>query len=471
MAETNESIVQALESIKHKYGGLEKCANPEIMVGRLRDECGQELKADVNLFQRFVLTGEYEKLYSCRKSSRQLQSSTLENVIEHFYSETYTDPRMVKQITCIVAEFLEYPPEVLNSYREESSAPPITLQETVSSDPDDPDSLKQHRYMAKNALIAYFIVFALCVVGVGYIVSQQLQVATAKKLVRIESERKAESKREEAEKKAKEESERKAESEREEAEKKAREEEARRKAELALEAEKKKKVYPDELEGVSIVNAQYIVALNYDGGIELYTKPDSTSYVQRAIPYQEQLQVNALYGAFAYCIYGSYTGWVKTYYLAEVRQESEDDIHTYQLVVDDCTWTEAFYKAKDAGGYLAHINSQEEFDTIISQIYREGKDSIQFRIGGRRDFSSHKYYWVDENNETYGDVLNNTSYWAYGQWMKGEPSYLDGSVAESYVDFYFFKQENRWVWNDVPDDIIAIVPGYRGKLGYVIEFD
>jgi len=27
------------------------------------------------------------------------------------------------------------------------------------------------------------------------------------------------------------------------------------------------------------------------------------------------------------------------------------------------------------------------------------------------------------------------------------------------------------VWNDVPNDIISVVPSYRGRVGYIVEYE
>ena len=55
--------------------------------------------------------------------------------------------------------------------------------------------------------------------------------------------------------------------------------------------------------------------------------------------------------------------------------------------------------------------------------------------------------------------------------MLGEPSYEDGDIQENCLDFYYYDEENRWVWNDAPNDILEVAPYYAGTIGYIVEYE
>lgn len=154
----------------------------------------------------------------------------------------------------------------------------------------------------------------------------------------------------------------------------------------------------------------------------------------------------------------------------------EDAIHRYEVIVEDCTWEEAYQNCLSMGGYLARINSKEEFDYITKKVVEKEKNysKKQYYVGIRRDVNSDAYYLVDENNELMGDRLDNgyTS-WANSLWLSKEPSYYDSTlkIEETCVSIFKYKETNKWVMNEIPSNLVVQVPSYEGKLGYICEFD
>lgn len=148
-------------------------------------------------------------------------------------------------------------------------------------------------------------------------------------------------------------------------------------------------------------------------------------------------------------------------------------IHRYSIIVDDVSWTEASRKCKQIGGYLVNIGSEEEYIYIVQQIESEGKRGNSFWIGGERGFgdaSEYNYYWV-RNDGTYSDYAVNSKPDLQQFWMVGEPSFVDGETVENKMNMFYRKSEDRYVWNDAPDNILDVVPSYSGNVGYICEFD
>lgn len=145
--------------------------------------------------------------------------------------------------------------------------------------------------------------------------------------------------------------------------------------------------------------------------------------------------------------------------------------HEYIVIMEDCTWGEAFTNCISRGGHLVTLDTDDEIRTVLKLISKSGNEDGRFYIGAAR--SDFDYYWVDGEGYFYGTALNHKESPAFSYWMKGEPSYEDAglNLSEYYVDLLYFKDESRWVINDIPDDLISAVPSWTGRIGYICEFD
>ncbi|MCD8157129.1 MAG: C-type lectin domain-containing protein [Clostridiales bacterium] len=92
--------------------------------------------------------------------------------------------------------------------------------------------------------------------------------------------------------------------------------------------------------------------------------------------------------------------------------EEDTSLHSYQIVIADCTWAEAMQQAQEMGGYLVRINSQEEYDAVIALLEAGDYAKYHFYLGGRRDSDGTDYYWVDTDNFFVGECLNDSASWA-----------------------------------------------------------
>lgn len=148
-------------------------------------------------------------------------------------------------------------------------------------------------------------------------------------------------------------------------------------------------------------------------------------------------------------------------------EENAFENHQYYLIVDDVTWQEAFDDCISRGGYLAQINSEEEFQLVIRMIEDENKQNIHFYLGGRREESGREYRWVNAENQFVGDMLNpEGTVWTSSYWMENEPSFISEEENEMFMNLIYYKE--RWVLNDVPMDITRYYPG---KTGYICEIE
>lgn len=157
-------------------------------------------------------------------------------------------------------------------------------------------------------------------------------------------------------------------------------------------------------------------------------------------------------------------------------EQDDPGIHQYQIVVEDCTWYDAFTRSINQGGYLARISSPEEYQYIVDMLNSGGYTNIHFYLGGRRDDTGVDYYWVNEQNEFMGDCLNSSASWCSSYWYQNEPSFRDtgsdanGEIAENVMNL--FCVSGSWYLNDSSDNLAGNYPDLlSGKVGYIIEYE
>ena len=137
---------------------------------------------------------------------------------------------------------------------------------------------------------------------------------------------------------------------------------------------------------------------------------------------------------------------------AEPEQPRES---SYQLFIEDVSWTEARDRCVEKGGHLVVISDDEELQKVIDLAGSYGVNMLW--IGCHRVDGS--LVWeTDEQVSVY-------------PWGAGEPSYMD-SYDGVYEDYVMLWNNNGWVYNDSRNDPVADYPGaYSGKIAYVCEFE
>lgn len=126
---------------------------------------------------------------------------------------------------------------------------------------------------------------------------------------------------------------------------------------------------------------------------------------------------------------------------------------TYQVIKEDCSWTEAQEKCAALGGHLAVITSQQQLDEICALAEDAGVSRLW--IGCHRE--NGVFTW--EGGESV----------SFYSWAAGEPTGTDSydGAAEDYVMLW---NHNGWAYNDSRNDPMAEFGDvYGGTMGYVVE--
>ncbi len=148
------------------------------------------------------------------------------------------------------------------------------------------------------------------------------------------------------------------------------------------------------------------------------------------------------------------------------------EIHEYDFITDDITWEEAWKEAIIRGGYLAHIDTEEEEKYLEDRLSKKLDPALCYFIGGKREEGSEEYYWVaPDGTQGTSELTQDAVCKKY--WLDGEPSFRDETTGleEMYIDFLYLKKKGKWFLNDAPNDMIAASEAWSGKIGYIVEYD
>lgn len=138
---------------------------------------------------------------------------------------------------------------------------------------------------------------------------------------------------------------------------------------------------------------------------------------------------------------------------------------TYQAFVDACTWADAKQKCEAAGGHLAYITSDEDWNQAISVLSGTGLRYVW--LGGStyisNDGSTITASWLNGSNLSYIDNARH--------WYPNEPSGWDNSSPEHTMEPYIllWYVDDYWSLNDTSNDILKYYKPER--IGYLCEFD
>lgn len=195
------------------------------------------------------------------------------------------------------------------------------------------------------------------------------------------------------------------------------------------------------------------------------TVPETETQEEKTAEQQEESINNIVSYKYSY----SLDGIVHGEYMA-----MDSNGNLYEFYVADATWEDAYWKCIEMGGHLATFDPDEDYELILGTIAANGYDNIKFYIGAKRELDSEEYRWLDENGNYYGGSINGS-----GNWMIGEPSFYDTELEknqnirmdEDCVNMFYYSEENRWVWNDIPNDLLGAASYYSGKIGFICEYE
>ncbi len=138
---------------------------------------------------------------------------------------------------------------------------------------------------------------------------------------------------------------------------------------------------------------------------------------------------------------------------------------TYEIVASDLSWSEANEAAREAGGHLATITSEEEYEVICALADESGLKYLWLGAA----LTSDEMVWGEDGCWITGEA------WSFDVWYPGEPSLADADGTQEFClclwNAAYDGADIGWTMNDQRDKLVEDFPSVSGKVGYVIEFD
>ncbi|MCD7858060.1 MAG: zinc ribbon domain-containing protein [Clostridiales bacterium] len=138
---------------------------------------------------------------------------------------------------------------------------------------------------------------------------------------------------------------------------------------------------------------------------------------------------------------------------------------TYEIVASDLSWSEANEAAREAGGHLATITSEEEYDVLCTLADESGLKYLWLGAA----LTSDEMIWGEDGCWITGEA------WGFDAWYPGEPSLADADGTQEFClclwNAAYDGADIGWTMNDQRDKLVEDFPSISGKVGYVIEFD
>lgn len=154
----------------------------------------------------------------------------------------------------------------------------------------------------------------------------------------------------------------------------------------------------------------------------------------------------------------------RSFEVSSLPNTAEVSKSEYEFVEADCNWQEAYDACIANGGHLVSMETDEEYQRVIALLEAKSYRGILFYIGALRKDNDKEYHWITDDTNAINRVDN---------WLEGEPSFRDVNleVDEHFVELFYSYESEKWVYNDIPDDPIKYVPNYKGKIGYICEYE